>query len=1781
MTVRVPRPCLSQFVALLIALSQLVAARASGAATVVPGGAITTAVSWSLAGSPYVVQGVPTIAGSGAVTIAAGVEVRFTPGSWIEVQSGGALTANGAAGQQVTFTSDAAAPQPGDWYHVDALAGSHVRLTYCDLRYGGRNGNPALRLRAADAQLHNCSVRDFPGTGIQLEGGSITPVIADTTVTTATGWAIYQNTLNMAPQYSHVTLAGGGVNGVVIDGDTVSGAIILDGSPARFTGGAPIIMRAPTIVPSGATLTIAPGTGVRTPIGGSFEVRDGGTLVAEGSATSPIVIRADTAAPAPGDWYYIAAQSGAHLRLAYCDLGYGGRNTNPALLLRASDVQIRNCTLHHFPATGIQLEGAGIAPVIADSIVTTMTGWAIYQNTMNMAPQWSNLTMTGGGTNALVVDGNTVSGAVTLDGTAARFVGGAPVIMRNPTIVPAGATLTVTAGTEVRTPLGGSFEVRDGGTLVAEGGVTSPIVIRADTATPTPGDWYYIAAQSGAHLRLSHCDLGYGGRNGNPALILRGSDAELRYCTIHHFAATGISVEGAGIAPVIANTSVTTTSGWAIYQNTINMAPQYSLVTLAGTGTNALVVDGSSVSGAVTLSGNAARFTGRKPVILLAPTSIPAGATLTVAAGTELRTPIGGAFTIANGGTLVAEGTATAPVTFRASTATAAAGDWYNVDAQAGSHLRLKYCDIGYGGRNGNPALLVRTSDATIANATIHHGGATGLQIEGAGVAPAISATRIENHAGWAIYQNTINMAPTYAGVSLTGNGHDALLVDGDTVTTPVVLDPAGIGGKPIQLAHPLAIQTGASLTVAAGTQLRFPLGWSVEVRSGATLAVTGTPSARVTFQAETPAPSAGDWYYVDALAGSHLRLANADLRWGGRNGNPTLRVRTSDAIVSGCTVRDSIGDGVWVADDAALRVSENQVLGNGFGIHNWNAKSWVDARFVWWGDSSGPYHAALNPAGKGNAVSDKVLFEPWLVDETGTLSSSYVVQVRGPSRAVSGETVDFSIYWATYADLKDAVLAVTLPFTADYVPQAADAVYQPGLRQVFWRLGDLPAGSEGEVPLRVRHGFGIPNGLLDEVDGFLFGSNQSTASETVDVAPYAGYTALTPTAHRTLSPAEVSAAVAGSAQLKTFVDQAADANYLLLGGSDIALSNGDAFVELVLVDRDRHGAMFLRRRAADGHVIRSVVTPTEYAIGDTSGGLVATVPNGPIAYWGTWAGAPSAAEVRAMATDPFLGCLRNCIYENLGMYALGKISKTVDQAMQVKDCVQAVLSSGGNADAVANCAVNLGSIAVEKLAMVKDEVQLLYPCVVDCSADTTTHYCRQSIIIPNPSPEQSSWLAPAFTDPARNYSFFRCDPETRMLESPVTRACPPGYQPVANYWNRNITPPGPCLEVGLDKAVADLYKDIDRRQQVGARMMGFGRTRMTMRRAKDPNEKYGPKGDVLAGERLSYTVTCENVGDGTAYGVFILDQLHANLDESTLEIQGGGTFIPAARSIIWDVGELAPKGQPGSTGSVSFSVAARAGLAPGATIPNRAVVYFPSVPEETPTNWVVNTVGTVAAHPQELETAYQTPLAIALAGSPATSAPLTYAITRQPSFGAVTGTPPYLTYTPASGFTGVDYLSFTAAGATATSEPAQVQIAVAPPAHDTTPPQVTWVWPAAGQTLTNVGLRPTGGDEDGPLYAPFILAEASEGIAPESVTVSAVTVVDREGRRVPVGVTLDSARNRIVISLRERWRATTYTVAVTAAIKDLAGNPLAATRTWSFAANPPSLVRERVHPLE
>ena len=90
--------------------------------------------TWDISGSPYVVTGDLSIAASDALTIQAGVEVRFAGSYRLTVY--GDILANGTSDAPITFTSHQTQPQPGDWRGIrfynsdDGDKLSHVRVEY-------------------------------------------------------------------------------------------------------------------------------------------------------------------------------------------------------------------------------------------------------------------------------------------------------------------------------------------------------------------------------------------------------------------------------------------------------------------------------------------------------------------------------------------------------------------------------------------------------------------------------------------------------------------------------------------------------------------------------------------------------------------------------------------------------------------------------------------------------------------------------------------------------------------------------------------------------------------------------------------------------------------------------------------------------------------------------------------------------------------------------------------------------------------------------------------------------------------------------------------------------------------------------------------------------------------------------------------------------------------------------------------------------------------------------------------------------------------------------------------------------------------------------------------------------------------------------------------------------------------------------------------------------------------------------------------------------------------
>jgi hypothetical protein len=234
----------------------------------------------------------------------------------------------------------------------------------------------------------------------------------------------------------------------------------------------------------------------------------------------------------------------------------------------------------------------------------------------------------------------------------------------------------------------------------------------------------------------------------------------------------------------------------------------------------------------------------------------------------------------------------------------------------------------------------------------------------------------------------------------------------------------------------------------------------------------------------------------------------------------------------------------------------------------------------------------------------------------------------------------------------------------------------------------------------------------------------------------------------------------------------------------------------------------------------------------------------------------------------------------------------------------------------------------------------------------------------------------------------------------------------------------------------------------------------------------------------------------------------------------------------------------------------------PGGTIvTNQAVVYFPTVPEETPTSVLVNMVQPVVAEPQTITTTYATPASVTLTGREVSDRPLTYRVVEGPFYGTLVGEAPNVIYTPMEDYAGPDRFSFVANNAVMDSRPAQIYINITPDG-DIKPPTILWTEPVANEVVSPT-IIPAVSDDIGPLYAPRIVIGFSEPLDPTTVHSGTVTL----SGDITLGVVYDQATHRIYAFPRLPLQAQqSYTVTVHVGITDLAGNSLGTEYVWSFS---------------
>ena len=427
----------------VIILALLALGRAAHADTVIGGGNLSTQ-TWTLANSPYTLQGDVTVIAGATLTIEAGVVVQATSSSdaqaagrnasRVEITVAGALVVNGTAAQPVTFKSTSTSS--GSWYGVIA--------------------SPTA---TAVTLNHAVITSAIYGLTAEATGNQVTASHVDVTSASSYGFWLSDGT----PMLDASRAIGSGSYGIYVTG---SADPVIHGSVVRNSGTRGIYIRHDT---PGHSVTI---TNCTLHANGTYGLYS----AASGSNAATITV---TSSIITGSSYGVYRSDSASWNITYSNVwnnfngnymggaaaGAGSISANP-LYVSATDVRLTSNSPSRFGGEDGFDQGA--APY--DGVATPGLYGTLWANTTLLAS-----------TGSYTAAGDlTVPPNVTL------------------TIEP-GVTLSFTSSSDImlagENASRGELTVR--GTLIANGTPANKITI-ASTST-SAGSWYGVELDTGAH----------------------------------------------------------------------------------------------------------------------------------------------------------------------------------------------------------------------------------------------------------------------------------------------------------------------------------------------------------------------------------------------------------------------------------------------------------------------------------------------------------------------------------------------------------------------------------------------------------------------------------------------------------------------------------------------------------------------------------------------------------------------------------------------------------------------------------------------------------------------------------------------------------------------------------------------------------------------------------------------------------------------------------------------------------------------------------------------------------------------------------------------------------------------------------------------------------------------------------------------------------------------------------------------------------------------------------
>jgi hypothetical protein len=268
--------------------------------------------------------------------------------------------------------------------------------------------------------------------------------------------------------------------------------------------------------------------------------------------------------------------------------------------------------------------------------------------------------------------------------------------------------------------------------------------------------------------------------------------------------------------------------------------------------------------------------------------------------GVRIQMKAGSKIEVRANGSLKAAGTGSMPIFFEGEQN--AKGYWEYIQFDSNNpNNELSHCIISHGGgstlssRNASVVLL-GNAQLSMQNSTVRQSARNGIRLAADDCRlPVFQGNTISDCDLHPVSFRTPHMGFIDATSSMSANGFNSIEVAGSTLRVPATVNSATV---PYLLRATNRLE--AAMEVQAGTAFLMAAGARIEVRSDGSLALLGTPGARITVQGEQEAKGYWETIYYNSSNSPNNQILYTDIAHGGKS---TLSCCGGNVSLSGATL--------------------------------------------------------------------------------------------------------------------------------------------------------------------------------------------------------------------------------------------------------------------------------------------------------------------------------------------------------------------------------------------------------------------------------------------------------------------------------------------------------------------------------------------------------------------------------------------------------------------------------------------------------------------------------------------------------------------------------------------------------------------------------------------------------------------------------------------------------------------------------------------------------------